>query len=43
MNTKRHYTAPECDFMFDEENLILCASTNLDPILEDDSDIVWED
>jgi hypothetical protein len=41
MITKQKYTVPKCELMFDMEAFVLCASTTLDPLVEDNDTIVW--
>lgn len=44
MKTKQSYFAPECEFLFEMEPAVLCASpTTLDPLIEDNDTVVWED
>jgi len=43
MNTKQHYTAPESELVFDYVAMVLCASTTLDPLIEDNDLIRWDE
>jgi len=43
MFKKTTYTVPDCELMFDIEAIVLCASTTLDPLVEDTDTIVWDD
>lgn len=41
MKTKQTYTAPACSTVAVWESQVLCASTTLDPIVDNPDIIVW--
>ena len=43
MSTKPIYIVPQCDLRFVKAATVLCGSTRLDPINEDQNVIIWED